>query len=105
MLLNLNTKTLALTFQRKILYFQSFFFRILNNVRFGDQFVELPVFTPDKTDSGTPLPKSPRAIVKSFKKKKANLDIGMCQFKGPVEKFTCIMIFYVSYNNDKGILC
>ena len=47
--------------------------RVLKEVDFERKFEELPEFNPDRApvaDTGTPLPKSPRDIVNSYRKKR-----------------------------------
>ena len=51
------------------------FCSILENVDFERRFEELPQFNPDDSETGTPLPKSPRAIVDNYRRKR-KLSIG-----------------------------
>lgn len=49
--------------------------RVLEQVNFEKRFIELPQFIPDTSETGTPLPKSPREIVNVYRKKR-KLSIG-----------------------------
>ena len=49
--------------------------RVLEQVDFERRFEELPQFNPDNSESGTPLPKSPRDIISSYRKKR-RLSVG-----------------------------
>jgi hypothetical protein len=44
-------------------------FRVLVQVDFESKFGLLPQFNPDDSESGTPLTRSPRDIINSFKKR------------------------------------
>lgn len=44
--------------------------RVLEEVQFHEKFEKLPQFNPDLSETGTPLPKSPRDIVNSYRKKR-----------------------------------
>ena len=50
-------------------------YRVLEQVNFEKRFGELPQFNPDDSETGTPLPKSPRAIVNSYRRKR-KLSVG-----------------------------
>ena len=50
-------------------------YRVLEQVNFEKRFGELPRFNPDDSETGTPLPKSPRAIVNSYRRKR-KLSVG-----------------------------
>ena len=51
---------------------------MLEQVDFERRFEELPQFNPDNSESGTPLPKSPRDIISSYRKKR-RLSVGQSQ--------------------------
>ena len=57
------------------------YFRVLEQVNFEKRFGELPQFNPDDSETGTPLPKSPRAIVNSYRRKR-KLSVGEYQDSG-----------------------
>ena len=43
--------------------------RVLEQVDFEAKFDQLPQFNPDDSETGTPITRSPRDIIKSFKKR------------------------------------
>ena len=49
--------------------------RVLEDVDFERRFEQLPQFDPDTSDSNTPLPKSPRDIINTYRRKR-RLSIG-----------------------------
>ncbi|CAH1796196.1 unnamed protein product, partial [Owenia fusiformis] len=50
--------------------------KVLEEVDFERRFESLPQFKPDNSETGTPLPKSPRGIVNSYRrKKKMSIDL------------------------------
>ena len=53
----------------------AYYYRVLEQVNFEKRFGELPQFNPDDSETGTPLPKSPRAIVNSYRRKR-KLSVG-----------------------------
>ena len=50
-----------------------FYFRVLEKVNFEKRFEALPQFNPERTDTDSPLPQSPRGIIVSYKNKKRKI--------------------------------
>lgn len=63
--------------------------RVLEQVNFESKFDMLPQFNPDDSETGTPLTRSPRDIIKSFKKR----------LRHNLGKTTQIMLLRVKYFN------
>ena len=49
------------------------YFRVLEKVNFEKRFEALPQFNPERTDTDSPLPQSPRGLIVSYKNKKRKI--------------------------------
>ena len=84
---------------------QLWFYRVLEEVDFERRFEQLPIINPEKAEAGTPLPKSPRDIINSYRKKK-RLSIGTYWFSNmensvlPVN--LALIIPQIVFNQDLG---
>lgn len=48
-------------------------YRVLEQVEFERRFGELPRFNPDNSETGTPLAKSPRDIITSYRRRRLSI--------------------------------